>query len=231
MRQFAMILAGVAMLVAAGCGESIEAGSLEPGDDSTSSETATDQPPEDPTTETEPTKDPTAGPEPTVEEPDAEPSEEEILLNVCELVPAQRVRAIFGRDKTPTMDDPEQVAPGVPGVGTVYRCTYRFEPGETTQFITIAAMTETGEPDPTTYVANVLGDGYAPVGGYGDAAGAIRSARFGNGIGAFAQARSTDTDVAGVFVQGPEESTDDQFGRLSDEFFTALKTFEEEAES
>lgn len=199
-----------------GCDDGIEAGQLEPAGGSAPTAAATS---------TAPTAEATATAEPTAT-PTDEPTEEEVALNVCELVPAKRVRAIFGRDKTPTMDQPERAEPGVPGVGTVYRCTYRFEPGETTQFVTIAAMTETGETEPEAYVANVLGDGFTPVDGFGDAAGSIRQARFGNGIGAFAQARRTETGVSGVFVQGPEASTDEQFGQLADEFFTALATYE-----
>lgn len=229
---FAVGVAGIAILLgAAACGPTIQAGSLEPGagGDTSSPSTRTTDPTDGPTDPSEPPADSRPPEQPDGDPPTDEEEDDELALNVCELVPAKRVRAILGRDKTPTMDQPEQVAPGVPGLGTVYRCTYRFAPGETAQFVTISAMTETGEPDPTTYVANVLGEGYKPVGGYGDAAGSIRAARFGNGTGAFAQARGTDAGVAGVFVQGPEESTDDQFGRLADEFFTALKTFEEEA--
>lgn len=224
--------------VVAGCGETPEAGTLEPGDDRGS---VTRTAGEEPTGEAsgpstgDPTDDRTDGPtgEATEESTgpdgsDGQSPKEEPALNVCELVPAKRVRAIFGRDETPTMDDPEEVAPGVPGVGTVYRCTYRWEPGETTQFVTIAAMTDTGEADPGSYIANVLGDGFQSVGGFGDAAGVIRGARFGNGIGAFASARSTLDGVAGVFIQGPQETGDGQFGRLSAEFFSALETHTEE---
>ncbi|WP_020574209.1 hypothetical protein [Actinopolymorpha alba] len=201
----AIVLAVLSAGLASGCnaGQSFEPSRLD-SSDSTAEQT------QSPT--------PTVTATPTTTAPTAQ------ALDVCALVSASRVQEIFGRPKAPTVDKPTgRQDPGVPGMGPVYRCTYRWAPGQTSEIVKVSLTPDSGQPDAKAFVDTVLGPDHQQVDGAGDVAAINTKETFGHGLAAVVAASKNGNTVVGVMLLGPLDTKPEAFATLANEFLTKLR--------